>query len=188
MKFYRKAFFDFYRKEFGPLKESQVAGLDFIFDSLESDTLLTTDIRHVAYALATVKHETAHTFLPIAEYGKGRGYKYGKPDPISGKVYYGRGYVQLTWKRNYEVFSKLLGIDLVNDPDLAMQPATAFKIMALGMNKGLYTTKKLSDYIHDGVCNYLGARKIINGTDKDSLIAGHAIKFERCLRASLEAV
>lgn len=65
-------------------------------------------ISQISYVLATVRHETAGTYLPIAEYGKGEGKPYGNPDPLTGKIYYGRGYVQLTWKENYERFSRIL--------------------------------------------------------------------------------
>jgi hypothetical protein len=62
---------------------------------------------------------------------------------------------------------------------------TLHSLMTLGMHEGWFTTKKLSDYIHGDKCDYLNARKIINGTDKAALIAGYARKFERILRSSL---
>ncbi len=34
---------------------------------------------------------------PIEEYGRGKGRKYGAPAGPYGKIYFGRGYVQLTW-------------------------------------------------------------------------------------------
>jgi predicted chitinase len=37
--------------------------------------------------------------------------------PAAGQ-YYGRGFVQLTWKENYAALGKLTGYDLVNDPSL----------------------------------------------------------------------
>jgi hypothetical protein len=40
-------------------------------------------------------------------------------------MYRGRGYVQLTGKKNYEYFGKKLGIDLVNHPELANDPQYA---------------------------------------------------------------
>jgi hypothetical protein len=79
-------------------------------------------VRNIAYQLATTYHEAGHTFQPIAEFGKGRGHPYGVPDPATNQTYYGRGDVQLTWKRNYELFGQNLGLDLVNQPDLAMDP------------------------------------------------------------------
>ena len=46
---------------------------------------------------------------PIAEYGKGKGRKYGVPGRNRGQVAYGRGYVQLTWDDNYERADKEIG-------------------------------------------------------------------------------
>lgn len=140
----------------------------------------TTDIRSVAYMLATIYHETAHTFLPIAEYGKGKGLPYGKPRP-NGKIYYGRGYVQITWEENYVKFARLLKVDLFNNPDLALEHNIAKQIAWLGMTKGIFTGKKLADYFNIEKTDYIGARRVINGTDKAQLIAGYAVKFHNFL-------
>ena len=74
------------------------------------------DVRWVAYMLATVKHECANTWKPIEEYGKGASRDYGKPVAVTlpdgttaQNVYYGRGYVQLTWATNYQKMDKALG-------------------------------------------------------------------------------
>jgi putative chitinase len=43
---------------------------------------------------------------------------------------------------------------------------------------GMFTGKKLSDYIKPGKApDYVGARAIINGTDKAKLIAGYANSY-----------
>ena len=57
----------------------------------------------------TTAHETGFTMQPIEEYGKGSGMEYGKPDPETGQTYYGRGYVQLTWRDNYARADEELG-------------------------------------------------------------------------------
>jgi putative chitinase len=95
----RAIFFDNVRKlPFpGSISQTQVAGCNALLDEAERRGF---DFRWTAYCLATAYHETAHTMLPIAEYGRGKGKAYG--EPINGKVYYGRGYVQLTWIKNYE--------------------------------------------------------------------------------------
>lgn len=143
-----------------------------------------SDLRQVAYMLATVKHETAHTYLPIEEYGKGRGYAYGKK--VAGKVYFGRGYVQLTWRDNYLKLGEKLGLGtkLADDPELALKPDVAFRIMVVGMREGLFTTKALGDYIGGGKADYVNARRVINGLDKANTIAGYAKKFEKALTAA----
>ena len=184
MNFAPEQFFAKYHDNFGSLSQRQVDGLNALLREIGSDTTI-DDIRWFAYMIATAYHETAHTFQPIEEIGRGRGRPYGMPDPITGQVYYGRGLVQLTWKRNYQKFGDLLGLDLVNDPALALQPGTAYKVLSLGMTRGLFTGKKLADYINDGDSDYVDARRIINGLDRARLIAGYAAKFEKMLTGSL---
>ena len=64
----RKAFFDAYRQAWGPLMQTQIMGLGLLLNALELDATV-VDIRHVAYMLATVKHECADTWQPIVERG-----------------------------------------------------------------------------------------------------------------------
>lgn len=180
MKFDSDKFLFLYQNEYGGLSQPKKDGLLFLLGKISADENI-TDIRQAAYMLATVKHECAGTWQPIAEYGKGTGKKYGLPDAETGKTYYGRGYVQLTWKENYASMGKVLGVDLVNNPDMAMNAGTAYDIMSYGMRKGSFTGKKLSMYIHDSDCDYINARRIINGTDCAEKIAGYASKIEYCL-------
>jgi len=95
-------------------------------------------------ALATIKVETG-IFAPIPEYG-GDNYffnmydingkrplvakKLGNLDPGDGIKYHGRGLIQLTGKSNYETASKAIGIDLIADPDKALEPLTAATLFA----------------------------------------------------------
>lgn len=143
----------------------------------------------LAYVLATTYHETAATMKPIEEYGKGAGRPYGEPDPVTGQVYDGRGYVQLTWKDNYQkaqeqvVDFRTMGNDvpLVEQPDLAMAPWVAAQVAIVGMAEGWFTGKKLSDYLSDTATDYFNARRIINGTDKAQPIAAEATEAEGAL-------
>ncbi|MGI9513286.1 MAG: glycoside hydrolase family 19 protein [Anderseniella sp.] len=163
----------------GNLKTGQVEGLEFLLAQWHETGF--TNRQWLAYALATAYHETAHTMQPIREYGRGKGRAYGRPDPATGKTYYGRGYVQLTWKSNYETASKALGIDFVHTPDLVMQPDNAAFILFQGMKDGWFTGKGFDDYINDRQRDYWNARRIINGTDRAGDIAGYALKFEAAL-------
>lgn len=83
---------------------------------------------------------------PIREYGRGRGRAYGARDRQTGHAYFGRGYVQLTWKANYALAGGKLGLDLVANPDLALDPGAAARILFLGMAEGWFTGKRLADY------------------------------------------
>ena len=77
--------------------------------------------------------------------------------------------------------------DLEQDPDQALRPAIAYQIMSVGMRKGLFTGKKLSDYIAAPVCDYKNARRIINGVDQAALIAGYAATIEDVLKSAIVA-
>ena len=193
MHFDRSSFLDHYVQQFGGLNAAQGGAIDALLRAAEGDGDV-TDIRWLAYMMATVKHECAGTWRPIEEYGRGKGMKYGKPVTVTdatGKsftnVYYGRGYVQLTWADNYREMGRALGNRLLFDPSLALDPEVAYQIMSLGMRKGSFTGRKLADYIHDGACDYVNARKIINGLDQAQRIAGYAEKLETILRASVVA-
>ena len=172
----KQVFFNKYRTKFGKLKQKQVAPLENLISKVVDDKRLTDAQK--AYVMATVKHETADTYRPINEYGRGRGRPYGVPDPETGQTYFGRGYVQLTWKKNYETMSKLIGVDLVNNPELANDPDIAYEILVVGMKEGLFTGVGLDKYINQEKSDFNNARRIVNGTDKAGLIASHANKFK----------
>jgi hypothetical protein len=55
------------------------------------------------------------------------------------------------------------------------------------MRRGLFTGVKLATFINAEKCDYVNARKIINGLDKAELIAGYAEKIEAILRAGVRA-
>ncbi|MBB2959828.1 hypothetical protein [Methylobacterium sp. R2-1] len=170
----------------GRLTASQVAGMDAIFDAAPS-LLGTTSL---GYALATTFHETARTMQPIEEYGRGKGKSYGPTG------FWGRGFVQLTWETNYAKATtrlRQLGYlradeDLVKTPKLAMRLDVAAAILFYGMVEGWFTGKKLSDYFGGGRYEPVGARRIINGTDKDDLIAGQCGSMVDALRAAGHSV
>lgn len=185
-------FFDSIRKSiFVKLSQSQVDGMNFILDECKAACI--SDMRWVAYMLATAYHETAATMQPIREYNRGKGYDYGKklkmsrvPYTSPDRIYYGRGYVQLTWYENYQLMSRLIGVDLLNNPDLALDKKIAARIMIEGMTKGSssfgdFTGKCLEMYFNDTLTDWNNARRIINGTDKAELIAGYAKKFYSAL-------
>ncbi len=158
------------------LQQSQVDGINAILDAWE-EKYADGDDRWLAYALATTYHETDQHMQPIEEYGKGRGMPYGKPDSTTGKVYYGRGFVQLTWERNYKTMSDLLGVDFVDHPELALELDNATKIMFIGMIKGLFTGRSLGDYFNNTTNDWVNARRIINGLDKAQAIAMYGHNF-----------
>lgn len=164
----------------GAMKQGQVDGCNAILDSWEARPEF-TDRRWLAYMLATAKHETAHTMKPIEEYGRGQGCAYGTPDVATGLTYYGRGYVQLTWKANYAKMAALTGVDLVNQPELALEPKLAALIMFEGMKDGLFTGVGLGRYFNATVDDAKNARRIINGADRAEEIAAIHTAFLKAL-------
>jgi predicted chitinase len=167
-------------------KQKQVDGLNTLLDAWNASNY--KGLENLAYCLATAYHETAHTMQPIAEYGKGRGKKYGKADPRTGKKYYGRGYVQLTWYENYEKARQKMGVNFVSHPDQAMKPEYAAHILYTGMFEGWFTKYCLGDYIYNDHCDYRNARRIVNGLDKATQIKRYAEQFESAIVAAELAV
>ena len=199
----RKFFFDYARQTLftGRLTAQQVNGLSFILDVWEKHHSKKDD-RWLAYALATAFHETAFTMQPIREFG-GKDYFARMYDPRSplpsraalarkmgarpgdGVLFYGRGYVQLTWRRNYELMGRTFKIDLSSSAqaaDRALQPELAARIMFKGMEEGLFTGKKLGDYFNGTeLQDWRNARRVINGTDQAEAIAVFAQRFYACI-------
>lgn len=166
---------------FKVLSQRQVDTIDAVINEIEKQGI--TDIRQMAYIFATGYWE-AHNpkkpeqrFTPIKEFGGETYLKSKKYYP-----YYGRGLSQLTWVYNYKKEGKRLGLDLLNNPDLILDIPVAANSHVYCMAHGLYTGKKLSDYINDKKCDFAGARRIVNGTDKKDEIAAIAQKFLTCLQ------
>lgn len=197
-KFDRKTFFDGFRTYLfrhggRRLDQSTVEAVEFLLSSFER-TPIWKDVRHIAYALATISIETAWTFRPIVEYGPESYFKkyegrssLGNTQPGDGARFKGRGFVQITGRRNYSRFAVLLGVDLLFAPDAATDPATAFRIMSMGMFRGEFTGKKLADYINADKTDYAGARRIINGQDRAGEIAGLARSLQTILESAAAA-
>jgi predicted chitinase len=156
--------------------------------------------------LATARHETLKNsvfFKPVTESG-GTSY-FNKYDPVlaatadlkqratqmentqqgDGYKYRGRGYVQLTWKVNYRKCGEHLGVDLVNDPDLALQPGVASGCMIYGMFNGIFTGRKIKNYVDSAQKDYFNARRVINGVDCAGIIKGYAEIFEEILEEAM---
>jgi len=167
----------------GKFNQTQVDGLSAILDEWETNHSKKDD-RWLAYMLATTHHETDRTIKGIEEYGKGKNKPYGRNIKQNGTKYfdttnlfYGRGFVQLTWYENYQKAGKKLGLDLIKKPELVLEIKNATKILFNGMMDGWFTGKKLSDYFNPAKEQWLNARKIINGKDKRELIAAYGKQY-----------
>jgi putative chitinase len=175
-----QAFFKSVKAAFGSLTQEQVDGFNALLKAMAG-----WKRSWVAYGLATAWHETARTMQPVEE-------AFWKDDAWRSRnlryyPHHGRGYVQLTWPRNYQWADDECGLNgaLIADLKLAMNPEIAARIMVKGMEHGAFTGKKLADYLGDDPTHddFAAARKIINGTDKKDKIAKEAIAFSNALEA-----
>lgn len=189
-----EAFFAHVRKALfgGKLTTGQVDGLNSIIAAWDKHG--DEDPRKLAYLLATTLHETARTMQPIFERGARAYFNKYEPGTKLGKAlgntekgdgyrFRGTGLVQLTGRRNFRLAGQKLGIDLVKEPTLATDPTIAAAILIKGSLEGWFTGKNVGDYINASKTDYIGARRVINGTDKASLIAGYADQYEQALSA-----
>ena len=133
-------------------------------------------IAQIAYILGTVEHETARTFEPVREAFWRT--ELWRKDNLRYFPYYGRGFVQLTWKVNYLAYSHILGLvgtpdDLVTNPDVALSVPVATFILVHGFKKGTFTGKAIGSYISQDNKNidFINARQVINGLDRAKDIA-----------------
>lgn len=142
--------------------------LPFIADALQRENILNENV--LAYALATIQHETANTFEPIDEF-KGRksarrlGYE-------GGTNYYGRGFIQLTHLRNYQKIGRRIGMndELVRHPEKASQPDVAAKVLA-----AYFKDFGIAKLVTEG--NFVDARSLINPDYHGYMIAEVAWGF-----------
>lgn len=157
-------------------------------------------VAFTAYALATAFHETAGTMQPIRERGgevyfrrlydpmglnPGLAARLGNTAPGDGAMFCGRGYVQLTGRANYAKAAEACHADLVAQPELALQPNIAARILVWGMGGGAFTGKRLATYLPPALAanrqQFTDARRIINGVDRADMIAGYALTFQTAL-------
>lgn len=115
-----------------------------------------SDPETIASAIATVTVETGSgrdSWMPIRQYGYGAN---------SGDTWHGRGFVQLTGASNYraasQAVSQVMGkdVDLVNNPELAMNPEVAANVMAW-----YYKTRGVSEAAQRG--DWRATRTLVNG-------------------------
>lgn len=141
-----------------PVSKSVTDGLvQYLPEYLEKYGLNTE--LEVEHFLAQAAHESDH-FRTLQEYASGSAYE-GRKDlgnvyPGDGRRYKGRGIFQLTGRANYGQMSKILGIDLVNNPGLASTPEISVQTAL-----EYWKTRKLSKWAKED--NVEKVTKLING-------------------------
>jgi predicted chitinase len=91
----------------------------------------------------------------------------------------------VTGRNNYQKAQDIFGVPFVEQPELMMVSENAAKVMEHFMEHGLFTGKKLADYIpRTGTATraqFVPARRIINGTDRAGDVADYAVAFQSYL-------
>lgn len=181
------------------LSARQVEGTELVLNEFAARAP-SGDLRQLAYILATAFHETAQTMQPVREtlaasddaairildraFATGRLGQVRTPywrRDAAGKSWLGRGLVQLTHKRNYQTMSDVIGVDLVAQPERALEPQVSAAILIEGMLRGSFTGRRLSQYFDASRADWEGARAIINGNDRAALLAGYGGAFHAAL-------
>lgn len=188
----------------GRLSQGQIDGMNALFRCWRSHKIAGSDNnRLLAYILASVFHETAGRMLPVRETlastdagaiaALDKAFKAGKLGQVktpywrkgkNGKAYFGRGGIQITHEDNYEKLGKRIGVDLVGNPALALDLDISAEIAIVGMLEGLFTGRKLTEFFNLKNDDPIGARAVVNGTDKAKLIAGYYKSFLDALEAA----
>lgn len=142
--------------------------VNLISQALRNEGIYSPEV--LAYALATIQHETAGTMQPIREYGgpqQARKYGYS-----GGTNYYGRGYIQLTHDYNYKQIGQRIGLgdNLYRNPDLALEPEISAKILA-----AFFKDRGVAQKVQSG--DLIGARRPINPDNLGQKIAGYAQNY-----------
>jgi predicted chitinase len=73
------------------------------------------------------------------------GQSMGNTEPGDGWKYRGRGFIQITGKNNYAKYGKMIGVDLISNPDQANDPAVAAKLASAFVMTGLKGKQDFSD-------------------------------------------
>ncbi len=161
-------------KTFKYLNPTQTHSVIFILNAF--DEFGDSDNNKLAYILATAWHESKFISQPEIRCKPGT-VCYDRQEKYWYTGFYGRGLPQITHKANYEKFGKLFKVDLVNNPDLALEPELSAKILVYGMMKGSFTGVNLERYINSSKQDFYNARRTVNVLDQAELISLYTLNI-----------
>lgn len=138
----------------------------------------------MAGAMATIRVEVGKNFKPILEYASGEAYEgrvkdLGNTQKGDGVRYKGRGYIQLTGRSNYAIFGSKIGLDLISNPDLALDVEVGAKILAhYFKDRGVVEACLAKDWLR--------VRKLINGVNRSTGLPNGWIDFQNVINQYLK--
>lgn len=166
------------------ITQAQVHRIEAVLNGLEERSV---PLNQQAYIFATAHHESDR-WRAMTEYASGAAYEgrkdLGNTEKGDGVRYKGRSFLMITGRRNYADWSKRLGVDFLAQPYLVSDLKYAVPILIDGMLLGTFTGKKLGDYVSKAKSDFVGARRVINGTDRAALIAGYARIYLSALKTA----
>ncbi len=120
------------------------------------------------------------------------GGRMGNVNPGDGWLFRGRGGVQITGRENYRRMGTILKLPLESKPDLALDPKVSSRILIEGLLRGVslkgdFTGVALEDFFNGSRDDAIGARRIVNGTDRAKLIAGYHDAFLEDIKRAMAA-
>lgn len=134
---------------------------------------ISTDRRARAF-LAQMLHECGHLRWMVEIWGPNQwqltyGHRMGNRSAAEGKRYRGRSPIMLTGRDNYTTYSRKLGVDLVNNPELAASPSIGWRIAAR-----YWRDKGLNELADRG--DFRGITRAINGAATDHAPSHHLMR------------
>ncbi len=159
--------------------DKQVVNEAWVYDKAKEYWI--TDNRQIAYVLSTIKWES---WFKNQKEIWWENKSYWKVDSSTWKAYYGRWFIQLTHKGNYQAYTQIIkdswkdfkdnnwntikwsDIDLVQNPDIILESNELSIFIAMDRMKNWWpnrqNNRKLDYYINDNKQDYYNARIIVN--------------------------
>lgn len=144
-----------------PSKANYLSNFQIFRKLLENDNRYNLSKPQLAYLLATVDYQTRGTFSANSEEQLPLGIDHPEDilaQNLRASGFHGRGYSGLRGKDLYIGMSQIVGQDLVNNPAKLSDPQVSYNVFIEGVMNGLFTGKRLTDYINAQQSDFYNAR------------------------------
>ena len=121
------------------------SGLRVLVENLNYSALRMTQVWPSRFP--TVESAQPYAHQPRLLANKVYGGRLGNVDPDDGWRYCGRGLLQLTGRGSYKRVGERLGLDLVHDPDLVLQPTFALVVAGTVWSLALASVAADADHL-----------------------------------------